>query len=363
MKIPLIDLKAQHESIKDEIDKAIASVIDKSQFIGGDALKEFENNFAAHCQKNFCIGASSGSTALYAVLKSLCIKEGDEVLLPVQTFVATASAVSLCGAKPVFVDVNEDDSLINPNLIEKKITSKTKAIIPVHLYGNVCDMDKIMQIAKKHNLNIIEDCAQAHGSLYNGKKVPITEIGCFSFFPSKNLGAFGDAGAIVCNNEELAKKLQMFVNHGRKEKYLHVSPGFNFRLDNLQAAILNVKLKYLDEWIKKKRKIAENYNKELIGIDKISNSKDVQHSYHLYVIKSQNRDSLKKHLEKKEIETGIHYPIPLHLQPAFSYLGQKEGDFPIAEKLSKQILSIPIYPELTEENQNKIINMIRNFTN
>lgn len=360
MRIPLIDLKAQYYGIKNEIDSAIARVIESGQFIMGDELKEFEKNFAAYCEKKHCIGASSGSTALFVALKCLGIKEGDEVILPVNTFVATAFAISLIGAKPVFVDVNEDDHLLNTRLIESKITKKTKAIMPVHLYGNVCDMERIMIIAKRHNIHIIEDCAQSHGSLYKGKKVPISEVGCFSFFPVKNLGAFGDAGCIVSNNEEFAKKCKLFVNHGRTDKYFHVSEGFNFRLDNLQAAILDVKLKYLDSWIEKKREIAKKYDGLDLARQHIS-SNDVKHSYHLYVIRTEKRDELKNYLKENEIETGIHYPIPLHLQPAFSHLGHQKGDFPIAEKLSKEIISIPLYAELSEENQHEIIEKCSDF--
>ncbi len=364
MKIPLIDLRAQHDSIKEEIDRAIVSVIEKSQFIGGDELKEFEKNFSYFCEKKYCIGASSGSTALFAALKCLGIKEGDEVILPVYTFIATAFSVTLCGAKPVFVDVNENDFLINTDLIKKNITKKTKAIIPVHLYGNVCDMNKIIEISKKHNLAIIEDCAQAHGSMYSDKKVPIAEIGCFSFFPAKNLGAMGDAGAIVCDNEKFANKCKMFINHGRKDKYLHETEGFNYRLDNIQAAILNTKLKHLDNWIKKKRELAKVYDKKLNGEVKTPfvNS-DIYHSYHMYVIRTKKRDDLQRYLLENGIETGVHYPIPLHLQPAFSYLGHKEGDFSVAERLSKEVLSIPLFPELKKEDQEKITSSIKAFFN
>ncbi len=360
--ILLHNLKAQHDSIRKELDSAINSVIEKSQFISGDFTKEFEKNFAAFCNKPYCVGSSNGSTALFAALKCLGIKQGDEVILPANTFIATAFAVTLCGAKPIFVDVNESDSLINTDLIEKSITKKTKAIIPVHLYGGVCEMDRIIEIAKKNNLLIVEDCAQAHGSKYKGKIVPITDIGTFSFFPAKNLGALGDAGAIVSSNEEFVEKCRMFVNHGRLDKYFHSIEGFNFRLVNLQAGILNVKLKYLNSWLKNKRKVAAAYDKELIdavGLMKTTN--DVEHSYHLYVIKTSQRNKLQEYLKNKGIETGVHYPVPLHLQPVFNYLGHKEGNFPIAERLSKEILSIPIYSELTDSNQQDIIINIKEF--
>ncbi len=360
--IRLNDLKSQHDSIKEELNEAIASVIEKSQFIGGDARKEFEKNFAEYCGAKYCVGTSNGSTALHAVLKQTGIKEGDEVIMPVNTFISTASAVILCGGRPVFVDVNEKDALINLDLVEDKITDKTKMIIPVHLYGNVCEMDRIKKIAERHELLILEDCAQAHGSKYNGKKVPVFGLGCFSFFPAKNLGALGDSGAIVCQDDKLAEKCKMFVNHGRKDKYLHESLGFNYRMNNLQAAVLNVKLKHLDSWIKNKNEIAKNYEDELKSVvDSFGILPEIYHSYYMYVVKSKRRDELQEHLSKNGIETGIHYPVPLHLQPVFSFLGHKKGDFPVAEKQANEILSIPMYPHLKEEEQEKIINEIKSF--
>lgn len=362
MKIPLNDLKAQHDSIIGEINAAIEKVISKSEFIGGEELDNFEKNFADYCGKEYCVGASSGSTALYVALKSLGIKKGDEVLLPVNTFAATAFAVSLLGAKPVFVDVNENDFLMNVNLIEGLISKKTKAIIPVHLYGGVCDMNKIMEIGARHKLKIVEDCAQAHGSEFKGQKVPILKIGCFSFFPTKSLGALGDAGCVVSSDEEFAKRCKMVANQGRTDKYYHTIEGFNFRLDNLQAAILDIKLKYLDSWLGKKRELALRYERELgwlVGMQALN--KEINSSYYVYVIKTRNRDDLKKHLEERGISSGVHYPIPLHLQPAFSYLEYKKGDFPVAEKLSREILSIPMYAELGEKLQSKVIEEIKNF--
>ena len=362
MFIPLVDLKAQHDSIKKELDEAFERVISKSNFILGDEVKSFEENFAKYCDVKHCVGTSNGSTALFSVLKCLGIKEGDEVIMPVNTFVATAFAVTLCGAKPVFVDINENDFLININLIREKITEKTKAIIPVHLYGGVCDMDTIMEIARKHNLHIVEDCAQCHGSMYKGRKVPIYGIGCFSFFPAKILGAMGDAGAIVVNDEGLAKKCRKFVNHGRKDKYIHDIEGFNFRLSALQAAILSAKLRHLDNWITCRKKLSEIYTenlRDIVGRQVNANFSDS--SYYMYVITTKKRDELKDYLKNKGVETGIHYPIPLHLQPVFSYLGYKRGDFPVAEKNSDEILSIPLFPELKEGDQNTIISKIRNF--
>lgn len=360
--IPLVDLKAQHDSIKNELDEAIDKVISNSEFIAGNEVETFEKNFAKFCDKKHCIGVSNGSTALYVILKTLGIGQGDEIIIPVNTFVATASAVTLCGGKPVFVDVNGNDFLINVDLIEEKITNKTKAIIPVHLYGGVCDMDKISEIAQKYKLHIVEDCAQAHGAKYKGKKVPVKGIGTFSFFPAKILGAMGDAGGIVLDDESLAKDCRKFINHGRLEKYLHDSEGFNFRLGGIQSAVLNVKLKYIEDWILKRRKLAIDYSEALKNnVGFFNNSKDSWNSHYMYVILSDRRDELMEFLSENGIGTGIHYPVPLHLQPVFSKLGHSKGDFPVAEKLVKKILSIPLYPELDFEDQKRIIELIRNF--
>ena len=263
MHIPLVDLKSQHDSMRKELDGAINRVIDNSSFIMGEEVKKFESSFANYCGAKHCVGASNGSTALYAVLKAIGLKEGDEVIMPVNTFIATAFSATLMSGKPVFVDVNESDLQINTKLIEKAITPKTKVIIPVHLYGGVCDMDEIKRIADKHKLIILEDCAQAHGATYKGKKVPIYGLGCFSFFPAKVLGCWGDGGAIVCDNDEMAQKFRKFVNHGRIDKYLHDSEGFNFRLDSLQSAVLEAKMKHLPGWVTKRRSLASIYSKKL----------------------------------------------------------------------------------------------------
>ena len=360
MKIFLNDIKSENLIIKKEIDEAISKIIESGKFINNKILTDFENNFANYCDKDFCIGTSSGSASLFVVLKCLDIKEGDEVIIPVTTFFATGSAISLAGATPIFIDVKKN-CLIDENKIETAITKKTKAIIPVHLFGNVCEMGKIFKIAQKYNLTVIEDCAQAHGSAYRGKKVPVGEIGCFSFFPSKNLGAFGDAGAIVTSSLELERKIRLFINHGRSSKYVHKTMGFNFRQDAIQAAILSCKLKYLDEWIKKKQNLAHYYDKQL-KLQKPFKEYFVDHSYHLYVIKTTNREKLKIYLDKNDVETGIYYPLPLHLQPAYSKLNYVKGDFPIAENLAEKVLAIPIYPNLKREDQQRIINLICKFT-
>ena len=364
-KIPLVDLKAQYASIKNELDSAISKILENTSFIGGLPVGEFEKSFANYTERKFCTGTSCGTSALYVALVSSGIKEGDEIITTPNTFIATTEAIKMVGAKPVFVDVEEKTGLINVERIEEKVNQKTRGIIPVHLYGNVCNMEKISEIAKRHNLIIIEDCAQAHGSEYKNKKVPFNDIGCFSFFPAKTLGAYGDAGGIVTDNEELAGKMKLFSDHGRKTKYEHISEGFNFRLDALQAAILNVKLKHLDKWIERRRELARNYNRELEkiqGIKLFEVSKDVKHSYYMYAVRVLNgkRKELQEFLAGKEIATGIHYPISLNKQPV--YLKDYENDqFPVAEKLAEEVLSIPLYPELTDEQQEMIVLAIKEF--
>ena len=361
MKIPLVDLKANYLSIKNEIDEAIKRVIENSSFIMGKEVEEFDKNFANFINAKYSIGVGNGTLALHLALLTLGIKQGDEVILPVNTFIATSEAVSQCGAKPVFVDVEEDTYNINPSLIEKAITTKTKAVIPVHLYGNPCNMKEILEIAQKNNLKVIEDCAQAHGAEFENKKVGnFGEIATFSMFPAKVLGAFGDAGAVITNNEELANKISLLRDHGRRKKYEHLIEGYNYRIDALQAAILNVKLKYLNNWIEKRREIANKYSK-LLGDVVITPKENGKHCYYMYVVRVKNRDKLQNYLKENNIETGIHYPIPLHLQPAYKHLNYKKGDFPVAEKHADEILSIPLYPEMTDEQINYVCEKIKEF--
>jgi len=363
MNIPLLDLKAQYKSIKPEIQKAINGVIDNSQFILGENVKKFEQEFAKFIGTKCAIGVGNGTDALYLALRALNISTGDEIILPVNTFIATAEAITLNGAKPVFVDINPETYNIDPQKIEKAISRRTRAIIPVHLFGQPADMSSILKIAKKHKLFVIEDCAQAHGAKYKDKIVgSIGDIGCFSFFPGKNLGAYGDAGMITTNNKKLAQKIYILRNHGRLEKYKHKIEGINSRLDEIQAAILRVKLKHLKKWNKARQKNAKIYNKFFKDTNNIiipqitKNNKSV---YYFYVIQIKNRKKIQTKLKNKGISTGIHYPIPLHLQPAYKYLGYKKGDFPNAKKVSKEILSLPIYPELTEKQIKFIVNEIK----
>ena len=364
-KIPLVDLRVNYLSIKDEIDRAIQKVIDESAFIMGPYLKEFEKNFAKFCKVKHAIGCSSGTTALHLALLSAGIRQGEEVITVPNTFIATTEAISYVGAKFRFVDVIEDTALVDIDKLERVITEKTKAIIVVHLFGQMPDMERIREIADDHGLILIEDAAQAHGSEWKGHQPGYYgDVATYSFFPAKILGCFGDGGAVVTNNDEIAEKARLLVNHGRLTKYEHQIEGYNYRLDALQAAILNVKLKYLPKWIDQRRKNAKFYDERLPEVVKpIVEAEGAKHSYYMYVIRTPKRDKLKKFLEEKGIGCGIHYPIPLHLQPAYSHLGYKKGDFPVAEKLSKEILSIPVYPELTTEQMNYIVESIKEFFN
>jgi len=362
-KVPFLDLKKQYFSIKQEIDDAIKKSIENTAFILGPAVEEFEKNFANFCGVKYAVGVNSGTEALHLALLSLGIGPEDEVITVPNTFIATAEAISHAGAKPIFVDVGKEDYNMNPDLIEEKINVNTKAIIPVHLFGNPCDMDRINEIAKKHNLLVIEDACQAHGAEYKGKRVgSLSDIAAFSFYPGKNLGAYGEGGIIVTNNKDLADKCRLLRAHGEYPKNIHSFVGYNYRMHGLQGAILNVKLKYLDQWNEARRKKAELYNKLLkdyVVIPKISEIKNPV--FHLYVIRTQRRDELKEFLKLKSIDTGIHYLFPIHLQEAYKHLNLGEGDYPIAEKYAKEILSLPIFPELTEEQISYIAGSIKEF--
>ncbi len=361
MKIPFVDLYAQYTSIKEEMDTAIHNVIRDSAFIGGKYLKSFEDNFARYACAKHCIGVGNGTDALFIALKALGVGNGDEVITTANTFIATSEAITMAGAKVVFVDCDERTYNIDVRKIEKAITGRTKAVIPVHLYGQPADMDAITAIAQKHKLFVIEDAAQAHGALYKGRKIgTLGDMACFSFFPGKNLGAYGDAGAIVTNSDELAKRARMFANHGRVEKYNHEFEGVNSRLDGLQAAILDVKLEYLEKWTERKRAIAKKYNEALKDLVIIPHAlTDARHVYHLYVVRVKNRARIIKALSEHEISTGIHYPIPLPFLNAYSYLGYKSEDFPVSFSLKDEILSLPIHGSMTDEQVGYVIEKVR----
>lgn len=363
MEIPLVDLKKNYLSIKDEIDNAIQNVLNDTSFINGPYLSEFEKNFSNFCKVKYTMGTSSGTTALHLALISSDISPGDEVITVPNTFFATTETINYVNGKIKFVDVKEDTSLINIDDLKKSITDKTKAIIVVHLYGQMPDMDKIKEIAIDNDIFLIEDAAQAHFSEWNGNQPGYYgDVAVYSFFPAKNLGCYGDGGAIVTNNDEIAEKTRMLLNHGREKKYKHQMVGYNYRLDALQAAILNVKLKHLKDWTEKRRKHASYYDKNLPDIIKTPVEASLaKHVYYMYEIQAPDREKLREYLKEQGIHTGIHYPIPLHLQPAYKKLGFKEGSFPVTEKLAKNIVSIPMYPELTEKEQDYIINHIEKF--
>jgi dTDP-4-amino-4,6-dideoxygalactose transaminase len=367
MNIQLVDLKAQYDGIKPEIDAAMAQVIAKTAFIGGPFAQEFEKAFAAFCGAKHCIGVGNGTDALFIALKALGVGEGDEVITAANSFIATSEAITMAGARVVFVDINPKTYNIDVRKIEAKATPKTRAIIPVHLYGQPADMDPIMDIARRHDLKVLEDCAQAHGAEYKGRKIgSIGDMACFSFYPGKNLGAYGDAGAMVTNSDELAVKARMFANHGRIDKYNHEQEGVNSRLDGIQGAVLNVKLKHLDEWTEKRRRNAYLYNKHLQGIANLATPSEIDNVkavYHLYVIrvKADLRQGLQDHLKKNGIATGIHYPIALPNLIAYGYLKHKESDFPESTAASREILSLPMYPELEPSQIEYISGKIREF--
>lgn len=361
MNVPLLDLKRQYASIKPELDQAVFSVLADTKFIMGPEVKSFEEKMAEYCGAKFAIGVASGTDALLLALRSCGVGIGDEVITTTFSFFATAGVITRLGATPVFVDIDPDTYNMAQEQIEKKITKKTKAIMPVHLYGQCADMDPIMQIAKKHNLKVVEDAAQAIGSKYKGKKAgTLGHFGCFSFFPSKNLGAAGDGGMVVTNDPEMADLVRILRVHGAKPKYYHSMVGYNSRLDTLQAAILSVKLKHLDGWTAKRREHAEAYNSALKGVDVITPKEEDfnYHIYHQYTIAVKNRDKLSSVLKENQIGHEVYYPVPLHLQKCYQSLGYKEGDLPVAERKAKEVISLPIYPELAVEERNFVIETV-----
>ena len=350
--IPYLDLPAQYRSIKAEIDAAVARVLDSAQYILGEEVSAFERDFARYCQAAECIGVNSGTSALHVALLAEGIGPGDEVITVPFTFVATASAICYTGATPVFVDIEPDFYTIDVSKIEAAITPRTRAIMPVHLYGQPADMDPILEIAKRRGLVVIEDAAQAHGAEYHGRRCgSMAEIAGFSFYPGKNLGAYGEGGAIVTTRADLAKTCRTLRNWGEETRYEHRLKGFNYRMDGIQGAILRVKLRYLEQWTEQRRQVASWYaemlDPEIVRIPKAR--PDCRHVYHVFAIRSSERDRLREALTAQQIQTGIHYPIPIHLQPAHSDLGYNAGDFPVAEQVAREVLSLPIFPEMTRE--------------
>ncbi len=350
--IPYLDLPAQYRSLKGEIDAAVGRVLESAQFILGEEVTAFERDFARYCQAADCIGVNSGTSALHVALLAAGIGPGDEVITTPFTFVATVSAICYAGATPVFVDIEPDYYTIDVSKIEAAITPRTRAIMPVHLYGQPADMDPIAEIAKRRGLVVIEDAAQAHGSEYHGRRCgSMGEIAGFSFYPGKNLGAYGEGGAIVTSRADLAKTCRTLRNWGEEKRYEHRLKGFNYRMDGIQGAILRVKLRHLERWTEQRRQVASWYA-EMLDPDAVRTPKarpGCRHVYHVYAIRSGDRDRLRDALTAQQIQTGVHYPIPVHLQPAHADLGYQAGDFPMAEQVAREVLSLPIFPEMTRE--------------
>ena len=365
MNIPFLDLKIQYQSIKPEIHAALETVLESTCFVLGKVVADFENAFANAHNAKYCVGLSSGTAGNHTVLWALGIAPGDEVIIPVNTFIATAWGATLCGAKPVFVDCESDSYNIDPQKIEGAITPRTKAIVAVHLYGQSADLDAVRQIADKHKLFVVEDCAQSHLAEYKGKKVgTLMTAASFSFYPGKNLGAYGEAGAAMTNDANLAKTFRMIRDHGAEQKYIHEIYGHNYRMEGFQGAILGVKLRHLAQWTEKRRTVAAKYHQLLHGAGDIILPQEMtyaKHVFHLFVIQTKRRDVLQKHLTDKGIGTGLHYPIPLHLQKCFQHLGYKRGDFPVAEQLADRCLSLPMFAELTDDQIEYVTSSIRSF--
>lgn len=365
MKVPFLDLKAQYHAIGEEVREAVQQVMEQTAFAGGPFVEKFEKEFAAFCGCDYAMGVSSGTSALWLALRAIEVGPGDEVITVPNSFIATAEAISFCGARPVFVDVDERTYTMNPALLEQAITERTKAIIPVHLFGQTADMDPIMEIARAHSLYVIEDACQAHGAEYKGRMAgSIGDAGCFSFYPGKNLGAYGEAGAVTTNNAAIAERIRMLRDHGQEKKYFHRLLGWNDRMDGIQAAVLSVKLRHLPEWNKARREHAALYERMLGGSPAVTTPFEApygRHVYHVYAIRTEQRDALMEHLAKRDIHCGIHYPVPIHLQDAYRSLGLREGSFPVAEQCAREFLSLPMYPELTREQIEHVARAIELF--
>ena len=361
MKFPFGNLKRQYQKLKPIIDQATQEVYDHGWFVLGNQVQSFENKFAQYCGAKYGVGVGSGTAALHLALVASGVEHGDEVITAANTCIPTLSAISLAGAVPILVDIDEITYTINPFLIPERITSKTKAIVPVHLYGQCANMNPILEIARQYDLAVIEDCAQAHGSIYKNQMAgTMGDVGCFSFYPSKNLGAFGDGGLVLTNNPDIAEKVTKLRNYGQEERYYHSIKGFNSRLDELQAAILNAKLPYLNSWNQRRREIAQHYHQAFSSVGIVCPLEDAErfHIYHLYVIRVPQRDYFQQLLQEEGITTIIHYPIPVHLQKCYAECEWQSRFLPVTEKLASEIVSLPLYPELTDGEVNYIIKKV-----
>jgi dTDP-4-amino-4,6-dideoxygalactose transaminase len=362
-KVPFLDLKAHHAPLRAEIDLAIGEVIDSGAFAGGPFVAQFENEFAPFCGSRHAIGVGNGTDALWLALLACGVGPGDEVITVPNTFMATAEAITYTGATPVFVDVDERTYTMDPGLLEQARTPRTKAIIPVHLFGQVADMDPILSFARKHGLYLIEDAAQAHGAEYKGRKAgSIGDVGCFSFYPGKNLGAFGEAGAVVTDDDKLQEKIRILRDHGQVRKYYHSMVGWNCRMDGIQAAILRIKLRHLDQANQRRRTHARQYGQLFQGLEEIVPPLEAdyaRHVYHIYPIRVRERDEVMRLLEGKGIGCGIHYPVPIHLQEAYQGLGYRAGAFPVSERICAELISLPMFPELTQAQVDLVVDSVR----
>lgn len=363
--IPLVDLRGQYEPMKDEVQAAVGQVLDSMKLFLGENVFQLERDFARFCNARHAVGVGSGTDAIYLALRALDIGPGDEVITAPNSFIATAAAICMTGATPVFADIDEETFTLDPQAVERAVTRHTRAIVPVHLYGHPADMRAIKAIAEEHKLGIVEDACQSHGAEYRGQRTgTMGDAAAFSFYYSKNLGAYGEGGMAVTNNRALATKLQLLRNHGSSVRYHHSVLGMNSRLDELQAAILNIKLRYLEQWNIRRRALALEYNKRLGAFPEVTvpvERADVFHVYHLYVVRVPNRDEMLEWLNKHGVGAAVHYPVPIHLQEATRHLGHREGDFPVTERVTGEILSLPIYPELALDEVNYICQTIGDF--
>ena len=364
IKVPSLDLKAQYQSIKPEIDAAIARVLDSGQFVLGPDVAAFEQEFAAYCGASECIALNSGTSALHLALLAAGIGAGDEVITVPFTFVASVAAILYVGARPVLVDIDPRSFTLDPSAIEAAITPRTKAILPVHLYGQAADMDPIVEVARRHGLTVIEDAAQAHGAKYKGHPVgSLADMACFSFYPGKNLGAYGEGGAVTTSSPEYARTIRMLRDWGQDRKYHHVLRGFNYRMEAFQGAILRVKLRHLERWTEARRAIVHKYNQLLAnsGVERPTEMPWARHVYHLYTVRANDRDILQQSLQKEGIQTGIHYAVPVHLQPAYANLGYGRYSLPLSERAAEQVLSLPLYPEMTVDQIETVTQALTNL--
>jgi dTDP-4-amino-4,6-dideoxygalactose transaminase len=362
--VPYLDLPAQLRSVRKDLDAAIARTIEHCSFCLGPDVAQFEKDFAQFCHAQHCVGFNSGTSALHVAMLLLNIGPGDEVITTPMTFVATSWAISYVGAKPVYVDIDDATFNLDPALVERAITPRTKAILPVHLYGHPANLDPLLAIARSHRLPLVEDAAQAHGAVYSGKRIGTFGVmSCFSFYPGKNLGACGEGGALVTNDSAFAARARSLREHGSTQRYYHDEVGYNYRMEGIQGAVLGVKLKHLEHWTKERRRVALRYH-ELLADTPLQlphEAANAQSAWHLYVVRHPRRDELKKHLEVNHVGCALHYPVPLHLQKCYAALGYKPGDLPVAEKAASQCLSLPIFPEMTDAQIQRVANVIKSF--